>query len=90
MQNKPLTAEQEAQAAALTEEFIRQIERVGVDMPAAFPQLRESAPPVERYLSDDEVEVSITIDASGIVRTLRTLPDGAGTHAFVAAYNART
>jgi hypothetical protein len=90
MQNKPLTAEQEAQAAALTEEFIRQIERVGVDMPAAFPQLRESAPPVERYLSDDEVEVIITIDASGIVRTLRTLPDGAGTHAFVAAYNART
>jgi hypothetical protein len=90
MQNKPLTAEQEAQAAALTAEFIRQIERVGVDMPAAFPQLRESAPPVERYLSDDEVEVSITIDASGIVRTLRTLPDGAGTDAFVAAYNART
>jgi hypothetical protein len=90
MQNKPLTAEQEAQAAALTEEFIRQIERVGVDMPAAFPQLRESAPPVERYLSDDEVEVIITIDASGIVRTLRTLPDGAGTDAFVAAYNART
>jgi hypothetical protein len=45
---------------------------------------------VERQISEDEVEVGFTIDASGIVETLRSLPDGAGTDAFVAAYNART
>ena len=34
-------------------------------------------------------EVVFTIDISGEVEALRGLPDGAGTAAFVAAYNAR-
>lgn len=89
MEEQPLTPEQEAAAESLGREFIQQLERVAVDMQTAFPQLREIAPSTERQLSEDEVEVSFTIDASGIVETLRCLPDGAGTDAFVAAYNAR-
>jgi hypothetical protein len=84
---KPKATGAEAEVGALGAEFMWQIERVGVDMRVAFPQLREIAPPTERLLGDDGVEVSFTIDASGIVETLRTLADDAGTHAFVAAYN---
>lgn len=89
MKEAPLTPEQQAAAESLVREFMRQLERVAVDMQAAFPRLREIAPPVERQISEDEVEIGFTIDASGIVETLRGLPDGAGTDAFVAAYNAR-
>lgn len=90
MKKPPLIAAQEAQVAALSMEFARHLARVGVDMQAASPRLRDIAPPIERRLSENEVEVSLTIDASGIVETLRGLPDGAGTDAFVAAYNSRT
>ena len=89
MEESELTPEKEAELDALAAEFERQIERVAVDLQAAFPQMREFAPPVERRITDDEFEVSLTIDVSGIVETLRGLPDGAGTAAFVAAYNAR-
>jgi hypothetical protein len=89
MEEQPLTSEQKAEAEALGREFVQQLERVAVDMRAAFPRLREIAPPLERQISEDEVEIGFTIDASGIVKTLRGLPDGAGTDAFVAAYNAR-
>jgi hypothetical protein len=89
MEEAPLTPEQEAAAESLVREFMQQLERVAVDMRAAFPRLRKIAPPVERQISEDEVEIGFTIDASGIVETLRGLPDGAGTEAFVAAYNAR-
>ncbi len=89
MQDHPLTPEQEAQAQALVAELMQQIERVGVDMPAASSRLREIAPSVERQISADEYEVTHTIDVSGILETLRALSDGAGTDAFVTAYNAR-
>ena len=88
MQEQSLTPEQHAAAEALVREFMQQVGRVAVDMQAAFPRLREIASPVERQISDEEVEVGFTIDASGTVETLRGLPDGAGTDAFVAAYNA--
>ena len=89
MEESALTPEQEAELAALAAEFERQIERVAVNLQAAFPRMREFAPPVERRLTDDEFELSLTVDVSGIVEALRGLPDGAGTAAFVAAYNAR-
>jgi hypothetical protein len=73
---------------ALFREFERQIARVGVDPQKAFPRLHEIEAPVIRRLSDDTWEESLTIDASGIVETLRALPDNAGTTAFVEAYNA--
>jgi hypothetical protein len=71
---------------ALFEEFQRQIERVGVNMLGVNERLHghEST---ERQISDEESEVSFSIDVSGILATLRRLPDNAGTDAFVAAYN---
>ena len=89
MEQQSRTREQEEAAEKLVREFMQQLERVAVDMQAAFPRLREIASPVERQISEDEVEIGFTVDASGIVKTLRGLPDGAGTDAFVAAYNAR-
>jgi hypothetical protein len=82
----PHTPRQEPEA--LGAEFLQQLTRVGVDLAAAFPRLRGIAPPIERQISEDEDEVTLTVDVSGIVEILRTLPDGAGTDAFVAAYNA--
>jgi len=89
MEEQPLNPQQEVAGEALGAEFARQLERVGVDMRTARPQLREIAPPVERQISDDEYEVTLTVDVSGIIDTLRRLPTGAGMDAFVAAYNAR-
>jgi hypothetical protein len=74
---------------ALTAEFLAQVARVGVDMRAASPRMHEIVAPRETDNEDGTTEVVFTIDASGIVETLRKLPDGAGTDAFVHAYNAR-
>src|SRR3954463_16188058 len=54
MEEQPLTPEQQAAAEAIGREFLWQLERVAVDMQAAFPRLREIAPPVERQISEDE------------------------------------
>jgi hypothetical protein len=89
MEQPPRTPAETA-AEALVSEFMRHVERVGVEMPTASLQLREIAPPAERQIADDEHEVTHTIDVTGIVETLRELSDGAGTAAFVAAYNARS
>lgn len=74
---------------ALTAEFLAQLARVGVDMRAASPRMHEIGPSRETENEDGTTEVVFTIDASGIVDTLRKLPDRAGTDAFVRAYNAR-
>lgn len=73
----------------LTVELIRQLERTRVDLRAAQPRMYQVVPPIERENADGTVDVQFTIDATGIVRTLQQLHDGAGTEAFVAAYNAR-
>lgn len=73
----------------LTAELIRQLERTRVDLRAAHPRMHQVVPPIERESADGTVDVQFTIDATGILRTLQQLNDGAGTDAFVAAYNAR-
>ena len=75
--------------AALTADFLAQLARVDVDMRAAWPRMHELVPPLETANEDGTTDIAFTIDASGIVETLRKLPDGAGTDAFVRAYNAR-
>jgi len=72
----------------LTAELFRQLQRTGVDLRAAQPRMVEIAPPIERENPDGTFEVELTIDASGIVKALQEIPDGAGTDAFVEAYNA--
>lgn len=74
---------------ALTADFLAQLARVGVDMRVASLRMHELVPPRETENDDGTTDVVFTIDASGIVETLRKLPDGAGTDAFVRAYNAR-
>lgn len=81
------TAEQRAEIEAFEVEFERQVQRVRVDLQVAMPQLHHAVPPVERYISDEETELTLSIDISGIMHTLRSLPDGAGSDAFVQAYN---
>ena len=89
MSDSELTPDQQAEIDALTEAWDHDTKRTGVDMSAAMPRLRELFPPEERWISDTEIEVSRTIDVTGIVDTLRHLPDHAGTEAFVIAYNRR-
>ena len=89
MEHQPLTPEQQAEVDVLAADLFAQAERAGVDLEAAMPRLREVEPPVERRVSEDVVEMSHTIDLTGIVEVLRRLPDGAGTEAFVSAYDAR-
>jgi hypothetical protein len=74
---------------ALVADFEREIARVRVNLRKASPKMREFEPPIERENPDGSIDVTLTIDVSGIIETLRTLPNGAGTAAFVAAYNAR-
>jgi hypothetical protein len=76
-------------AEALTAEFLAQVARVRVDMRAASPRMHEIVSPRETDNDDGTTDVVFTVDVSGIVEALRKLPDGAGTDAFVRAYNAR-
>ena len=84
-----LTPELRAELEALVQEWDHHLLRVGVDMEIAGPQLREVIPAEERQISDTETEVTLALDVSGIVETLRGLPDGAGTERFIDAYNRR-
>jgi hypothetical protein len=74
---------------ALAAEFLAQLARVGVDMRAASPRMHAIVPHQETENNDGTTDVVFTIDVSGIVETLRRLPDAAGTDAFLRAYNAR-
>lgn len=84
-----MTPDQEARIAALVAELEEQIARAGVDMPAASLELDEIDPPTVRQISETEHIESHSVDLLGILDTLRSLPDNAGTAAFVAAYGAR-
>jgi hypothetical protein len=88
-----LSPEQQRRIEADEADLERQLIRVGVDLRAARPHMHElEAPTVEEIAGDESSEafvlVSMSVDQSGILKTLRELPDGAGTSAFVAAYNA--
>ena len=88
MNDNESALEERATIEALMIEFEQQLARVGVDLRAASPLMREKAQPVKRPVSDHEYEMTFTIDVSGILAALRQMPDGTGTSAFVAAYNA--
>jgi hypothetical protein len=92
MDEDDLSPEQRRHLEALHAEFTQQLARVGVDLRAASPHMHETAPPVRHEVSTDDSSdtftMTFTLDVSGIVDTLRQLPDDAGTSAFIAAYNA--
>jgi hypothetical protein len=70
-------------------ELLRHLVRTSVDIRDATPHLHEIAEPIEHQLIDIDFEVILTFDLLGTLETLRSLPDLAGTAAFIAAYNAR-
>ena len=88
MNDNASSPEERATIGALTSEFEQQLARVGVDLRAASPLIREKAQPVKQPVFDREYEMTFTVDVSGILAALRQLPDSAGTSAFVATYNA--
>jgi len=88
--NEP-SPDQRRDIEELVGDFERQLTRVGVDLRAAGSEMNEIEAPRREPPEGDDLEESFTetftVDVSGIVDTLRQLPDGAGTAAFVAAYN---
>ena len=74
---------------ALTADWNHQLARAGVDWSEAVETVFQMSPTTETELPDGSVEVGVTLDTSGILATLRDLPDGAGTAAFLAAFRAR-
>jgi hypothetical protein len=87
-----LTPEQQRQVEADHADYEVQLARVGVDMRAASARMNEVQAPRRSEITGEGDEESFTetftVDFSGILNTLRLLPDGAGTAAFIAAYNA--
>jgi hypothetical protein len=92
MDEDDLSPEQRTHFQALHAEFTQQLTRVDVNLRAASPHMNETAPAVREALSaDDSSEafaMTFMLDVSGIIDTLRQLPDNAGTSQFIAAYNA--
>jgi hypothetical protein len=91
MNDDELAPEQRHQIDALYAELECQAARVGVDLPAAMQQVNDLVAPARDELSADEggegYTVSFTVDVSGILEAMRSLPDAAGTSAFVTAYD---
>jgi len=91
MSDEELTPEQRLDIEALMADLEAQSARVGADLRTAMRTMNEiEAPRRSAIESDDSGESfteSFTIDVTGILETLRALPDGAGTSAFVSAYN---
>lgn len=88
MSDDDVSQEERDERQELVAEFQRQLRRVGVDLRAGAPAMHEVLPEQRRDLPDGSYEVTFAIDVSGILETLRSLADDAGTAAFVAAYNA--
>lgn len=90
MHEEELSAAQRADLQAVVAELEREGVRVGVDWDAAAPTMRELVPRAERRVSDDHVEVGLVMDVIGMLATLRALPDGVGTNAFLAAFRLKS
>lgn len=79
----------DSEVTRLTADFDREAARVGVDWDASAERMREIAEKHEVVSEDGEtMEVTFTMDFTGLVETLKRLPDGAGTAAFLDAFEA--
>jgi len=88
MNDEELSPEQQRTIEAFMADLEAQMARVGVDLKAAMQNINEvEAPRRSEVAADGSFTESHTIDLTGILETLRALPDGAGTSAFVTAYN---
>ena len=88
MKEEELSPEQKRSLETLIADLEAQIGRVRVDLREAMQSMNQiEAPRTSDVADDGSFTESHTIDLTGIVDTLRGLPDGAGTTAFVTAYN---
>ena len=88
MNDEELSPDQRWNIEAFMADLKAQMARVGVDLRAAMQDINEiEAPRTSEVADDGSFTESHTIDLTGILKTLRGLPDGAGTSAFVTAYN---
>lgn len=87
-----LSPEQQREVEADQAEFELQLVRVGVDLRSVLARLHEIKAPTRQDLASGDdwatFRMSFTVDVSGILETLRQLPDNAGASVFVEAYNA--
>jgi hypothetical protein len=89
MTGDELSPEQEAEIARVAADAVREAERVGVDWSVAQERMRALSRQEVRPSADGAAaEVTIELDLTLLLRTLRALPDGAGTERFLAAYEA--
>lgn len=75
--------------ATLERDVEREAARVGVDWTAAAPALRTLAQAGPSETTDEGFEVVLSLDVAAMLATLRALPDGAGTDAFLAEFGRR-
>ena len=91
MNEEELSPERRRDVETMMADLIAHSTRAGVDIRAAMQSMNEIEAPRRSAIESDEsgesFTESFTIDVTGILETLRGLPDGAGTPAFVAAYN---
>jgi hypothetical protein len=74
---------------ALWLQMDREASRVGVDWDAAQERFRALTQLEERELPGGSAEVTFGLDVTRMLSTLRSLPDGAGTDAFLDAFEKR-
>lgn len=74
---------------ALLAELEQQVARVAVVWDDASEHIMALSPVTETEISEHEIELTVSLDVAAIVEVLRSLPDRAGTVAFIAAYRQR-
>ena len=75
--------------ATLERDVEREAARVGVDWAMAAPALRTLAQAAPPDATDEGFEVVLSLDVTAMLATLRSLPDGVGTEAFLAEFARR-
>jgi hypothetical protein len=79
--------EDHPQAAAIVADLEQELARVGVTFDDdARAQMIAMAPKTERMVSENEMEMGLALNVSGMLAALRSLPNRAGTAAFLAAF----
>lgn len=89
MSSDELSPDDEAELERLAQEVVDEAARVGVDWETARERMRALAEATWTESGDDApTELTIGLDMTLLLDTLRSLPDGAGTARFLAAYEA--
>ena len=89
MSSDELSPDEEAELERLAQEVVDEAARVGVDWEAARERMRALAESTWTESGDDApAELTVGLDMTLLLDTLRRLPDGAGTARFLAAYEA--